>query len=136
MVTSVIGAILTFAFPMMIRQSYMLGLIARILLGSLHSGWFPAVQGAWGAWAPDEEKDQLIMTGFVGAILGSTGVTSIGGVIVTKYGWSAIFYVSAAMTLLWAILWPGNIHFIQSDFDNKQSPVIFLFERYFQNNFI
>lgn len=114
MVTSVIGAILTLAFPIMIRQSYTLGLITRVFLGSLHSGWFPALQGAWGAWAPEEEKCQLIMTGFVGAILGATGVSSIGGVIVTKYGWPALFYVSAAMTLLWAITWPGNIHLTEN----------------------
>lgn len=43
MITSVIGAILTLGFPMMIRQSYILGLISRILLGSLHSGWFPGM---------------------------------------------------------------------------------------------
>ena len=115
MVTSAIGAILTLAFPVMIRNSYTLGLITRVLLGSLHSGWFPAVQGAWGAWAPEEEKCKLIMTGFVGAISGATCVTSIGGVIVTKYGWPALFYVSAAMTLLWTITWAGNIHFIQSE---------------------
>ena len=54
------------------------------------------------------------MTGFVGAILGATGVSSIGGVIVTKYGWPALFYVSAVMTLLWAITWPGNIYFIEN----------------------
>ena len=72
-----------------------------------------ALQGAWGAWAPEEEKCQLIMTGFVGAILGATGVTSIGGVIVSKYGWPAIFYVSAAMTLLWVLTWPGKIHLIR-----------------------
>ena len=113
MVTSVIGAILTLAFPFMIRQSYTLGLVTRVFLGSLHSGWFPELQGAWGAWTPEEEKCQLIMTGFVGAILGATGVTSIGGVIVTKYGWPALFYVSAAMTLLWATTWSGNIHFIE-----------------------
>ena len=124
MVTSVIGAILTFAFPVMIRQSYMLGLISRIMLGSLHSGWFPSLQGAWGAWAPEEEKCKLIMTGFVGAISGATCVTSIGGVIVTKYGWPAIFYVSAAMTSLWAITWPGNIHLIQSDLEHNRPPLI------------
>ena len=105
MVTSVIGATLTMAFPFMIRQNYTLGLIIRILLGALHSGWFPALQGAWGVWAPEEEKSQLIMTGFVGAISGATGVTSIGAVIVTKYGWPALFYVSAAMTFIWAIVW-------------------------------
>ena len=91
-----------------------------------------AIQGAWGAWAPDEEKDQLIMTGFVGAISGATGrgsktglfkqysrtvvhrlltpttaVTSFGGVIVSAYGWSTLFYVSAALTLVWAIIWSG-----------------------------
>ena len=100
-----VGAVLTVGFPLIIRQSYTLGIISRILLGALHSGWFPALQGAWGKWAPEEEKSQLIMTGFVGAIAGATGVTSIGGVIVTTYGWPALFYVSAAITLIWAITW-------------------------------
>ena len=53
-----------------------MGLISRVLLGALHSGWFPAMQGAWGSWAPDQEKSSLIMTYFVGALAGATGVTS------------------------------------------------------------
>ena len=94
-----ISAFLTVGFPMLIRQNYTFGIVSRIFLGSLHSGWFPgsishsnqglikinplsvrrlfkslkALQGAWGAWAPEEEKCQLIMTGFVGAISGATG---------------------------------------------------------------
>ena len=43
LITSVVGAILTLSFPMMIRQSYTLGIISRIILGSLHSGWFPGM---------------------------------------------------------------------------------------------
>ena len=43
LITSVIGAVLTLGFPMMIRQRYTLGIISRILLGCMHSGWFPGL---------------------------------------------------------------------------------------------
>ena len=43
-----------------------------------------------------------------------TAVTSFGGVIVTAYGWSTLFYVSAALTLVWAIIWSGITRFFLS----------------------
>ena len=41
LITSVISAVLTVGFPMLIRQNYTFGIVSRIFLGSLHSGWFP-----------------------------------------------------------------------------------------------
>ena len=41
LITSVISAFLTVGFPMLIRQNYTFGIVSRIFLGSLHSGWFP-----------------------------------------------------------------------------------------------
>ena len=41
MITSLIAALLTISFPLLIRTSYIYGLISRVLLGALHSGWFP-----------------------------------------------------------------------------------------------
>ena len=155
-----VGAILTLGFPMMIRQSYTLGIISRIILGSMHSGWFPGLilnvwirnlqttdclvdtfliiesttrcMGSmgtrrrkmsanydWVCWCYIWCNRQRVQNLGKGRFRGSEepsqgplepGVTSIGGVIVTKYGWPALFYVSAAMTLIWAITWPGNIH--------------------------
>ena len=105
MITSLIAAVLTMAFPLLIRASYTYGLISRILLGAFHSGWFPAMQGAWGVWSPKEEASQLLMTIFVGATVGVTTVTSLGGVIVEQYGWPSIFYCSGGLTLIWAVFW-------------------------------
>ena len=105
MITSLIAAILTIAFPLLIRTSYTYGLISRVLLGVFHSGWFPAMHGAWGVWAPKEEMSQLLMTIFVGATVGTTTVMSLGGVIVQHYGWPSIFYFSGGLTLMWAVFW-------------------------------
>ena len=41
MITSLIAALLTISFPLLMRSSYIYGLVSRILLGALHSGWFP-----------------------------------------------------------------------------------------------
>ena len=105
MITSIFAAVLTIAFPLLIRTSYTYGLISRILLGAFHSGWFPAMQGAWGVWSPKEEMSQLLMTIFVGATIGVMTVTSLGGVIVEHYGWPSIFYGSGGLTLIWAVFW-------------------------------
>ena len=44
MITSLIAAVLTISFPLLIRTSYINGLVSRVVLGALHSGWFP---GKW-----------------------------------------------------------------------------------------
>ena len=111
LITSLIAAVLTIAFPMLIRTNYTIGLISRVLLGIFHSGWFPAMQGAWGVWSPENEKSQLIMTIFVGANVGVMVVTSLGGVIIQNYGWPAIFYFSGMLTIVWAVFW----HFLVFD---------------------
>ena len=47
MITSLIAALLTISFPLLMRSSYIYGLVSRILLGALHSGWFPGTFTIW-----------------------------------------------------------------------------------------
>ena len=43
--SSIVGALLSIGFPFFVRQSYGLGIAARVLLGIMQSAWFPAIQG-------------------------------------------------------------------------------------------
>ena len=64
------GAVTTLLFPMMAKVSVMLALVARVILGSLHAVAFPAMTGAWGAWAPPLEitKSVIIIFSFMYAL--------------------------------------------------------------------
>ena len=53
------GAVITLLFPASAKVSVHLALVTRILLGCLHAVAFPAMTGAWGAWAPPLEKTRL-----------------------------------------------------------------------------
>ena len=53
---------------------------------------FPAMQGAWGLWAPPLERSTLVSMHVAGASLGSVIVSPIAAVIITSYGWEAVFY--------------------------------------------
>ena len=52
------ASLLTLVFPLCAKLSVYLALLARILLGIFHAVSFPAMTGAWGAWAPPLEKTQ------------------------------------------------------------------------------
>ena len=55
------GAVTTLMFPTMARVSVHLALVARVILGSLHAVAFPAMTGAWGAWAPPLEITKSVI---------------------------------------------------------------------------
>ena len=71
MISALGAALLSAFFPFMARVSYWLAVANRVVLGVLQTGWFPAMQGAWGHWAPENEKSTLIMIPFAGAGIGS-----------------------------------------------------------------
>ena len=51
-----ISSFLTLLFPVAAKASFYLAVTARIVLGVFHSVAFPAMAGAWGAWAPPLER--------------------------------------------------------------------------------
>ena len=50
-----VSGLLTALFPLMARAGLSLAITARVLIGLTHAVAFPAMTGAWGAWAPPLE---------------------------------------------------------------------------------
>ena len=50
-----VSGLLTALFPVMARAGLGLAITARVLIGLTHAVAFPAMTGAWGAWAPPLE---------------------------------------------------------------------------------
>jgi len=99
------ASFLTIVFPVAARTSVHFALAARILLGVFHASAFPAMTGAWGAWAPPLERTKLNGLAVNGACLGTLVIFSLSGYIAEHLGWAAIFYVTGASSLVWVVLW-------------------------------
>ena len=88
------SATTTFLFPYVIRRSFHLGFLLRILLGIFSGPYVPALQGSWYWWGVQIEitTNMAIQSAGVtiGNILGSVGT----GVIVDLYGWEYCFYIA------------------------------------------
>ena len=54
-VSMFLSALVTLLFPLCARSHVYLALTARVLVGLFHAVSFPAMTGAWGAWAPPLE---------------------------------------------------------------------------------
>ena len=80
------------------------GFLIRVLIGFVHSPAFPALQGMWTEWAPEQEKSRLVCALFLGAPFGSVFIAFIGGRLGHAFGWKSLFDFSAAMNLLCALL--------------------------------
>ena len=55
-----ISCLLTFLFPIAAKTNFYLAVAARVALGVFHAVSSPAMQGAWGSWAPPEEKTKFV----------------------------------------------------------------------------
>ena len=99
------GAVTTLLFPMMAKVSVLLALVARVILGSLHAVAFPAMTGAWAAWAPPQEKTGLNGIAVSGASLGTLAIFTLAGLVADSLGWEAVFYITGALNMLWVLVW-------------------------------
>ena len=57
-ISTMMSGIITLLFPICARGHVYLALAARVLIGLFHAVAFPAMTGAWGAWAPPMEITQ------------------------------------------------------------------------------
>ena len=57
-----VSGLITALFPIMARAGLSLAITARVLIGLTHAVAFPAMTGAWGAWAPPLEITKSVIT--------------------------------------------------------------------------
>ena len=112
---------ITLVFPLAAKGSFYLAVTARIILGVFHSVAFPAMAGAWGAWAPPLERTQWgwwwpcypasplcpRLNGIVqsGSSVGTFIIFTLSGYLADYAGWEPVFYVTGACSLVWVCFW-------------------------------
>ena len=80
-------------------------IVARILLGLGEGATFPAATAAMSRWIPKEKRGfaQGITHAF--ARLGNALAPAAMIAVMATYGWRESFYVCAATSFVWVILW-------------------------------
>ena len=84
----------------------------RALFGGAHSVLLPANAFAISHWFPAERRATAVGLSFSGNQVGSAIGTTISAIILSSFGWKAVFYVTGGASLLltvaWFALYPGE----------------------------
>src|SRR5207244_11005074 len=80
-------------------------LVARVLLGLGEGATFPASTCAMSRWFAKESRGFVQGITHACARAGNTVAPMIVAAVMTAYGWRASFYVCAAISLAWVVLW-------------------------------
>lgn len=85
---------------------YVYVITCRVLMGLAQGLIYPSVHGILGLWAPAAERGRMGSIVYAGSLLGTIVELMLAGVLAeSAWGWPSVFYVAAAMSLLWALLW-------------------------------
>ena len=87
-------------------QSFFPLLLAlRFLVGACESASLPSLTSLNARWAPRQEFSRAQTLGLSGAALGQMIAYPSTVWIIEHFSWQAVFYVNAAVGLLWVLLW-------------------------------
>jgi ACS family sodium-dependent inorganic phosphate cotransporter len=95
----------TFCTPAAARLSFGLLLFTRGTLGVGEALNFPAVHSLVARWVPIPERARAISLHFSGTAFGTIVALAVSPIIIIRFGWPAVFYISGASGLIWLVAW-------------------------------
>ncbi|XP_065208520.1 vesicular glutamate transporter 2-like [Planococcus citri] len=104
-ISNLIISILTILTPLIIRCSFQLFIVDRIIEGVTYAFRFVSLADLWSKWSPNRDRSKLMAITLTGMGAAPAITYPIFGVITRKYGWPATFYFSGAISLLWSAIW-------------------------------
>ncbi|PZC71004.1 sialin [Helicoverpa armigera] len=103
-VVTLISAFVTALSPMAADLGYYTLVIIRLILGLAAGFIYPCLHCLVARWVPQAEKGKFIAA-LMGGTLGTVVTWSLTGLIMENHGWSAAFYVPAAIAAAWCFIW-------------------------------
>jgi len=95
----------TFITPGAARISFTALFAVRILLGLGEGVNFPAIHSLTARWMPPRERARTLALNFSGMYLGTIVALIFSPLIIAKFGWPALFYLSGAAGVVWVATW-------------------------------
>jgi len=83
-------------------------LLARTLLGFGEGATFPAATAAMSRWVAKEKRGYAQGIAHASSRIGNAAAPAMIVFMMTTYSWRAAFYVCAALSFIWVILWALN----------------------------
>lgn len=78
----------------------------RVILGLCQGVVLPSMHTLLSKWLPPSERGPLGACCYIGSEIGTVVMLAISGSLASSsMGWPSIFYLSGAVSLLWAIMW-------------------------------
>jgi ACS family D-galactonate transporter-like MFS transporter len=77
----------------------------RLGVGAAEAPAFPANNKLVTAWFPQKERGVAGSVCSMGVYLGSAFLTPVEFIVASSFGWRAVFLLSGALGLVWAIVW-------------------------------
>ncbi|CAL4128782.1 unnamed protein product, partial [Meganyctiphanes norvegica] len=103
--TILMQALVTLLIPLAANIGSVALIIARAMLGFFGGALYPSLNGFISCWAPPQERTMLITICHIGSALSLIFLNPFLAVLIKGVGWEAAFYVPAAITLVWCIIW-------------------------------
>jgi ACS family sodium-dependent inorganic phosphate cotransporter len=95
----------TFFTPPAASFSFGVLLLTRAALGGGEALNFPAVHSIAARWLPSSERARAIALHFSGTAFGTIIALTLSPLVVIRFGWPAVFYISGASGILWLAAW-------------------------------
>lgn len=102
-------AVFTVLLPVVAYYGPYAILVFRALTGIFESGSMSCMQHIWSRWAPEKERGRLVALSVTGISLSYIVCYPVYGLLSTYCGWKSLFYVPAAVALLWSVVWFINV---------------------------
>jgi len=106
----VLWSLFTLVTPVAAGISLAALLITRAGMGLGEAATFPATMNLFARWLPPAERTRAVAFNLTGIPVGTVFGLSVAGLVVTNFGWPAVFYLFGAAGLVFAVAWFALVH--------------------------
>jgi MFS transporter, ACS family, solute carrier family 17 (sodium-dependent inorganic phosphate cotransporter), other len=103
-----VWSVATFVTPGAARMSFTALFAVRILLGLGEGVNFPVIHSLTARWMPPRERARTLALNFSGMYLGTVVALIFSPLIIARFGWPALFYLSGAAGVVWVAIWSSK----------------------------
>src|SRR5579863_1517787 len=100
-----VWSLATVATPIAAAMSFTALLAVRVILGLGEGVNFPAIHSIVARWMLPAERTRSIAVNFSGMYAGTIVALILSPLIITAFGWPALFYISGSAGLVWLTAW-------------------------------